>query len=262
MFKKRQLCFLQCTQCNFVFLQEDPNPNFENNIADFEPAYLHYLAPGIADQKNHDSILRWMNQYKPLRGQRFLDIGCGGGKFVNYLNQQGITAMGIEPSVTLYDHFLADKPSFMCTTVHEYVKNNAGKKFDILSALDVLEHVKDPVGFLSDISVLMHTDSLLFISTPDAGSMHKKIAGKRWHYFNRYHFSYFSPKTVVDAASKAGLDIINVSYRSRYFAISYLLQYFNNFLLQKKYSSYAMQKKWVIPLNLFDNMYCVLKKHK
>jgi hypothetical protein len=124
----------------------------------------------------------------------------------------------------------------------------------------VLEHTKDPLGFLHNASLLMHNSSFLFMSMPDCNSIYRKLFGKRWHYFNKYHFSYFSEKTLKEAARKSGLVLINHSYRSRYFQLKFVWNYFKNFVLRKKTTYRSANKGFIIPINLFDNMYCVLKK--
>jgi 2-polyprenyl-3-methyl-5-hydroxy-6-metoxy-1,4-benzoquinol methylase len=258
---KSHIPYYSCRECLFVFSSTDSNANLENKIADFETSYLQYFDEKNSDQKNHSKMLAWINKTSGVGNRTLLDIGCGSGKFVNFLNSTGeISAMGIEPSLSLFEHFLSGNNSFIHGTIRDFVKKNPGKMFDVISAFDVLEHTKDPIGFLKEISSLMHTSSYLFLSLPDAGSLHRKLAGKRWHYFNKYHFSYFSKNTLRFAAGQAGLMLISSSHQSRFFQTRYVWDYFKNFVLGKK-SSYSSSKNGIIiPLNLFDNMYCVLKK--
>jgi 2-polyprenyl-3-methyl-5-hydroxy-6-metoxy-1,4-benzoquinol methylase len=260
LFKKRELLFLNCRQCHFVFQYNADNPNFPENISDIETAYLNYFEPSRADKKSHSLLLQWIQKNKPGAGYQLLDAGCGSGKFVNYMNTQGYKSFGIEPSVPVYDHFLKNNSAFECISVINYINKDPGKVFDIITAFDVLEHVKDPVGFLTGIASLLHKDSLLFISTPDAGSFHRRLAGRHWHYFNKYHFSFFSKNTIRLAAKKAGLELLNVSHRSRYFQLKYIWQYFKNFILARKTNYSSSGSGMIVPLNLFDNMYCVLMK--
>ncbi len=57
-------------------------------------------------------------------------------------------------------------------------------------------------------------------------------------------------------AKRAGLALVS----TRYFSIGYLKEYFNNFILGKKSSATRTKAGLVIPFNLYDNMYCVLRK--
>jgi len=259
-FEKRDICYFSCTQCQFVFSATAANANLENKIADFEPSYLQYFDEKKSDKKNHAKMLAWINKQSTVKNKTWLDIGCGSGKLVNYLNQNGISAVGIEPSISLYNHFLAGNSSFFCGTVNEFIKIHPEKKFDVITAFDVLEHINDPVHFMKNLSVLMHSASYLFMSMPDAGSLHRKLAGKRWHYFNKYHFSYFSKSTLKLAAGKAGLTLLSTSHLSRCFQTGYIWNYFKNFVLQRKSAYSSANKGLLVSLNLFDNLYCVLKK--
>lgn len=206
-------------------------------------------------------MLAWINKITGGKNQTLLDIGCGSGKFVKFLNGTGqLSAIGIEPSPALYNHFLSENNSFVQGTINEFINKHPGKKFDVITAFDVLEHTKDPAQFLQDIGSLMQPSSCLFMSLPDVNSLHRKIAGKRWHYFNKYHFSYFSKTSLRFAAGKAGLLLVNSSHKSRFFQTSYVFDYFKNFVLGKRSTNPSHKKGFIISLNLYDNMYCVLKK--
>ena len=54
-------------------------------------------------------------------------------------------------------------------------------------------------------SALLRKGGLLLISTPDVGSVFARLSGKRWHYYNEYHLSYFSRITIRRLAAEAGL---------------------------------------------------------
>ncbi|HQV61554.1 MAG TPA: class I SAM-dependent methyltransferase [Chitinophagaceae bacterium] len=260
LFIKEGISYYSCLECRFVFSLTKNNANLENNISDFETSYLQYFDEKSADEKNHLKMLRWINKTICDNPKSILDIGSGSGKFVNYLNNLGLMAYGIEPSISLYNHFLSGSTAFFCGSTEDFIEYNPGKQFDVITAFDVLEHTKHPVDFLQSVSKLMHPSSYLFMSMPDVNSIHRKITQSHWHYFNKYHFSYFSKKTLKATASKAGLSMLFRSHKSRYFQVQYIQNYFMNFVLLKKSTYSAKKGGLIIPMNLFDNMYCVFKK--
>jgi SAM-dependent methyltransferase len=252
--------YYRCTDCGLFFLRTTGNSNFDNSLQDFEVAYLNYLSPGASDRRNHQRLLDWIQKYKQPGQNDFLDIGCGSGKFVRFLISKHFKATGIEPSRVLYDQFLASEPYFFQTTSNRFLIVNPANKYDVLTVFDVLEHVQEPMPFLKELAALMNPGGWIFISTPDTGSLHRKLAGKYWHYFNKYHFSLFNEVNLGILASKAGLELVSTNYFSRYFSAGYLSEYFNNFILRKQARSTSTKDGFVIPVNLYDNMYCVLRK--
>ncbi len=260
LFYKEEIPYYTCSRCRFEFSVTDTNANLENAISDFETPYLQYFDNKAADGKNHAAMLKWILKKYGQAPANILDIGCGSGKWVQYLAEQGYDACGIEPSGALYDKFLAGNPAFVMGTVDSYIADNPGKKFAIITAFDVLEHIKEPLSFLQHAASLLHPSSLFFLSMPDNGSFYRRLAGKRWHYFNRYHYSYFNKKTLTAAAGKAGLKPVEFSHRRRYFQTSYIVNYAKSFVFGKKIKQQLVSKGIIMPVNLFDNLYCVLRK--
>jgi 2-polyprenyl-3-methyl-5-hydroxy-6-metoxy-1,4-benzoquinol methylase len=260
LFIKETIVYYSCNNCGFEFSIANNNANLDNAITDFETCYLQYFDEKASDKKNHESLLKWVKKSFQKDPATILDIGCGSGKWVNFLNEKGCEATGIEPSDALFSAYLSSKACFYKGTPVDYYKENPKKQFDVITAFDVLEHVTDPISFLHHASLMMHQPSLLFMSMPDSGSMYRKSFGKRWHYFNKYHFSYFSEKTLQKAAEQVGLVVVSHTYRSRYFQVKYVWDYFKNFVLRKKTPYRSADKGLIIPINLFDNMYCVLRK--
>ncbi|MDZ4794697.1 MAG: class I SAM-dependent methyltransferase [Bacteroidota bacterium] len=179
LFIKKDIPYYSCTSCGFIFSSTTSNANLDNKITDFETSYLQYFDEKKSDKKNHAKMLDWVNQLHPGNHKTLLDIGCGSGKWVNYLTGQGLTATGIEPSFSLYDHFLNGNPAFFYGTIDEFATANTGNAFDVITTFDVLEHIKDPVSFMKTITRLMHPGSHLLMSMPDVRSCHRKITGKR-----------------------------------------------------------------------------------
>jgi 2-polyprenyl-3-methyl-5-hydroxy-6-metoxy-1,4-benzoquinol methylase len=252
--------YYRCGDCGLFFLKTNHNANFDTSLQDIETAYLTYLSPKASDQRNHGQLLDWIQKYKKPEQNDFLDIGCGSGKFVRFLMNKNYKATGIEPSRVLYDQFLASESCFFQATTSQLLVRQPVKKYDVLTVFDVLEHVQQPMLFFKELAALMNPGGWLFISTPDSDSLHRKLTGKSWHYFNKYHFSLFNKTNLEMLAKRAGLALVSTRYFSRYFSIGYLKEYFNNFILRKKSSATRTKEVLVIPVNLYDNMYCVLRK--
>jgi SAM-dependent methyltransferase len=250
-FEKDAVDYFDCSACGFRFSRQPTNPNLSQEIAQFESAYLQYLGDDPADEANFSALLRSLSV--PPRAT-WLDVGCGSGKFVRYLRRHGFDAEGVEPSAALFEHFLADEPFF-----HRDVAAVADRGFAVVSALDVIEHVDDPVTFLATLREAADPDGTIVVSTPDMAGLTVRALGTRWHHYNRYHLSFFSKATLDDAANRAGLGIRSVSHPWRRRSLGYSLRYLFEFGLRHDAPRLARQLDRVqLPVNLGDILLATL----
>jgi 2-polyprenyl-3-methyl-5-hydroxy-6-metoxy-1,4-benzoquinol methylase len=259
-FQKEGVPFFACTSCSFRFAIPQRNANLENTIGEFETSYLQYFREAPRDKINFDKLTGWMSRFHGLEGMSLLDVGCGSGKFVRYLRRRGIEAYGIEPSQALYDHFLAKEEFFLHGPLDVF-SGGAKRQFGIVTAFDVVEHVNEPLKTLSLIADLVQPGGYAFVSTPDAGCLHARAMGKRWHYYHRYHLSYWSRSTLESAAARFGLRSRYFGRRSRYQTLGYVLAYFwENILGTQAPAAFERADRLCFPVNLFDVMYLCFEK--
>jgi len=259
LFVKRETPYYGCPNCSFRFARPKSNPNFENRLQDFDAAYLQYLRPEPADAKNFGALCRWMERFGQLAGNSLLDVGCGSGKLVRYLRGHGVNACGVEPNDALFDHFLAGESCFVRGTVQG--ASVLPQQFDIITAFDVMEHVDDPAGLIEHLVGRLSAGGRLYLSTPDAGSTPARLLGRRWHFYNRYHLSYFSPRTLEVLASRFGLASRHYSWRGRYRSLGYTLRYGFGAVTRRCPPSWLRRlDRITLPINLFDTMYSCFQK--
>ncbi|NNM42762.1 MAG: 3-demethylubiquinone-9 3-O-methyltransferase [Chlamydiae bacterium] len=98
---------------------------------------------------------------------KVLDIGCGGGLLTNYLAKEGHQVSGIDLSTSSLEIGIKNDLS---KTV-EYRQANAyalpyqNGIFDVVTAMDVLEHVENPEKVISEASRVLSKDGLFFFHT-------------------------------------------------------------------------------------------------
>lgn len=78
-------------------------------------------------------------------------------------------------------------------------------QFDVVVMNHVLEHVNDPVAFLSDVCRLLAPGGVAHIAVPNVGCWEAVLAG--WTSYEPYHLSYFTPVTLYETISAAELEI-------------------------------------------------------
>jgi len=103
-----------------------------------------------------------------LSGLRLLDIGCGAGLLCEPFTRLGAQVIGIDPSATNISaaKLHADKGhlsiDYRCTTVEEM---DARERFDIVLAMEVVEHVVDVGAFIKRCATMLKPGGLMVVST-------------------------------------------------------------------------------------------------
>ncbi|KWV53073.1 bifunctional 3-demethylubiquinone 3-O-methyltransferase/2-octaprenyl-6-hydroxy phenol methylase [Bradyrhizobium macuxiense] len=103
-----------------------------------------------------------------LSGLRMLDIGCGAGLLCEPFTRLGAQVIGIDPSATNISaaKLHADKGhlsiDYRCTTVEEM---DARERFDIVLAMEVVEHVNDVGAFIKRCAAMLKPGGLMVVST-------------------------------------------------------------------------------------------------
>lgn len=105
-----------------------------------------------------------------LPGARVLDVGCGGGILTESLAQAGALATGIDGSEELIEvarshaKAAAVGADYQCTTL-EQLSVAAGEEFDVITCMELLEHVPDPAALIERASRLLRAGGHLFVAT-------------------------------------------------------------------------------------------------
>ncbi len=129
---------------------------------DGEFAPLHQINPLRLD---------WIDSISPLKGQRVLDVGCGGGILAEAMARKGAEVLGID---------LADK-SLKVAQLHALEAEVAGLsyrqvaaealaaelpgQFDAVTCMEMLEHVPDPAAIVQACATLVQPGGWVFLST-------------------------------------------------------------------------------------------------
>nr|BET44625.1 MAG: bifunctional 3-demethylubiquinone 3-O-methyltransferase/2-octaprenyl-6-hydroxy phenol methylase [Candidatus Aschnera chinzeii] len=130
----------------------------ENGIAKYlhlmNPLRLHYI----------------MNNSDGIYGKQILDIGCGGGILSESMAKEGGCVTGIDISnnlLTLAKHHALKNNlhiQYVCDTVENHV-NKFHNYYDIVTCMEVIEHVQDPISLVKSCAKLLNFGGHLFIST-------------------------------------------------------------------------------------------------
>jgi methionine biosynthesis protein MetW len=101
------------------------------------------------------------------RGSRVLEIGCGGGRLSNFIQEtRDADIIGIEPNEERAAASLAKGVKTICGIYTERVVDEFGK-FDAIILADVLEHLVDPGAFLPQLRNALRPNGIIIASIPN-----------------------------------------------------------------------------------------------
>ena len=149
----------------------------------------------------------------PDRMDRVLEIGCGAGATMKWIRSHHTVqnAVGIEMVPEMAKRAASVFDSILSGNV-ETMDLPEGR-FDLIIALDVLEHLVDPWSVVRRLHVLLSPGGMIVASIPNIG--HFSVAGPllsrgRWNYaedglLDRTHLRFFTRQTAVDLLTCSGL---------------------------------------------------------
>lgn len=105
-----------------------------------------------------------------LTGKRVLDVGCGGGILSESMAEAGANVLGIDAGegpiqvAKLHRHESGVDVDYQLMTVEELAATSP-EPFDVITCLEMLEHVPDPASVVRTCRSLLKDDGQLFLST-------------------------------------------------------------------------------------------------
>jgi 2-polyprenyl-6-hydroxyphenyl methylase/3-demethylubiquinone-9 3-methyltransferase len=130
----------------------------------FNPVRIGYIRDRAAARFDRNP-----KRLDSLQGLRTLDIGCGGGLLSEPLARLGASMVGIDPSAINIEAAkqhaaLSDLPiDYRCTTAEAVAETR--ERFDIVLAMEVVEHVADVALFVQSCAAMVKPDGLMIAAT-------------------------------------------------------------------------------------------------
>jgi 2-polyprenyl-6-hydroxyphenyl methylase / 3-demethylubiquinone-9 3-methyltransferase len=114
--------------------------------------------------------LEWIDRLAPLAGQQVLDVGCGGGVLAEAMAQRGAVVTGIDlagkPLRVAQLHALESGASVQYREIAaEALAAEQPCAFDIVTCMEMLEHVPDPGSVIASCAALVKPGGAVFFST-------------------------------------------------------------------------------------------------
>lgn len=130
------------------------NSAFNPGLMIYDTNYQNEQAYSAFFQHHLKLVMEIIKRY--FSGISVIEIGCGKGKFLEILRENGFDAIGIDPA------YEGDSPY----VIKKYFSPSINLKADAIVLRHILEHIPDPVEFLSSVIAANGKKGLIYIEVP------------------------------------------------------------------------------------------------
>ena len=166
------------------------------------------LARRIRSRRAADDLrVRELASAIDLSGARALDVGCGTGQLLWFLQSLGAEPVGVDVDPAAVE-FVRDQ---LGLAVHRGMIDAVVEpgSFDLVALQDILEHVLDPRGVLERAVRLLRPGGLLYLWTPNATYVEDEPEPQVFR-ADFEHLQFLSARTVAHLAGELGLELLHL----------------------------------------------------
>jgi len=150
-------------------------------------------------------------------GGSILDVGCGDGHFLYLCSKKGFNCYGVEDSKQLSSYASTKTGAKVVQGLYnkEMFPENS---FDIITLIQVLEHIPTPIDALETVRHHLRTNGILVIEVPSIHSPH--FLAYQWTGIKKFvkpptgviysHFGYYCPKSITMLTEKCGFKRVSL----------------------------------------------------
>jgi SAM-dependent methyltransferase len=194
---------LRCSACGLVFESRIPSDDeLAAHYAEYSYSMLKPCLP--ATKVSFRNVLR---SFLPWEGKRrLLDLGCGQGDFMVDALASHWYPRGIEFSQAAV--LLCRGRGLQVVQGDSAARAFTNNSFDVVTAFEVLEHVRSPGDLLTDASKVLVSGGLLYITTPNFNSLLRYLEGDLFEPVSYPdHLCFFSPISLRKFAAIHGFRV-------------------------------------------------------
>ena len=202
---KRFFSLVECADCGFKYFNPSPT---EDSLRYYYEDYMAHVPERINFLEK--LYYRFFRNPKGVKHPgKLLDIGCGNGKYLDFMRSQGWDVAGVDwgrgcefPSRVLkipvydghiWDHRLPDQ------------------SFDLITLWFVIEHIWDPMRLMAECRRILKPGGQIIVSTLNSESIEGKLFKRYWwHLLAPEHLSQFDVRSLTRLIEKNGFRITHL----------------------------------------------------
>lgn len=192
----------RCKSCRFVYLS-----SWEESLERSHELYDYYSRLREEDLERRYSPENRARQQELLnalaghtQARRLLDVGCGDGQLLQTATDEGWDAIGIDLSEAAIR--LCHRRGLTALNTDFFDVSLDQERFDVVIMSELLEHVPSPHRFLTRAEELLAPGGVLYLTTPNFGSLARRALGEAWSVIHPEHIGYFERSTLRKMASE------------------------------------------------------------
>jgi SAM-dependent methyltransferase len=165
------LVLMQSSKTGLVF-----NSAFDPRLLRYDSDYQNEQACSPAFRRHLSDVETRIAPY--FKGKRLIEVGCGKGYFLEYLQSMGYAVTGIDPA---YDGDNID-------IIRAPFEAGLGLSADAIVLRHVLEHIPDPMSFLAELGQVNRGRGMIYVEVPCFDWI---LAHRAWFDIYYEHVNYF-----------------------------------------------------------------------
>jgi SAM-dependent methyltransferase len=252
--KPGEFCLVKCSECGLHYLNPRPAEAAEYYGEGYQPHIdgvpkVRSRPRRVFRRLKEDTelaVLRNWLGYPPSTGKRFwkkalllpffirfklhernwgklpyegsgeiLDVGCGTGRYLEWMREKGWKANGIDMSEAAVEKA---RQKGLDARAGDLLDGSPWAKgsFDVVTMWDVIEHLSAPAPTLRVIHGLLRPGGRLLVATPNIDSVPARLLGTYWMPLEMpRHLTCFSPSTIKGLLEKTGFRVECIRFRRR-----------------------------------------------
>lgn len=220
--RNTEFSVVQCRDCRLVFAT--PQPSLDG-LKEYYARYSDGSILWTEEERKFNSLIA-SELAKHKTAGKILDVGCGYGLFLHEMQKKGFECLGVEQVLSseeyIREHFAFD---LFAGNIEEFFDQST-ERFDIISFLNVLEHVKNPKTVLHESYCRLNKEGLIVVVIPNAqlqlllGKI-RKCFGSVDPYFQKqgrhmvaisppHHLTSFTPGTLQNMLQSTGFETVRL----------------------------------------------------
>jgi SAM-dependent methyltransferase len=190
-----------CSTCGVIFTPDRADTEVISELYDHYYDRAHFEIPSVV-AASLDRLVASMEGCRHTG--RWLDIGFGEGGLLSIAHRHSWSCYGTEisPAALAY----GARQGWLVTSNPMADARFPTGGFDVISMVEILEHLPDPDDFLRAAAQLLRPGGVFYLTTPNAQSLNRRILGAAWSIFAPpEHLVIWTSKGLCQAFARHGL---------------------------------------------------------